>query len=54
LSTALLAEGERGQTPAALLAEDLRAISDRCMRLPDLDTRSLEEIVDFDEYGLPR
>jgi hypothetical protein len=47
-----MAEGEMGQTPAGQLAEDLRAISDRGMRLPDLDTRFPDEIVDFDEYGL--
>lgn len=38
-----MAKGETGQTPAAQLAEDLHAISDRCARLPDLDTRSLDE-----------
>lgn len=38
-----MAKGDTGQTPAAQLAEDLHAISDRCARLPDLDTRSPED-----------
>lgn len=45
---------ETGRAVPADTAEDLRAISDRCARLPDLDTRSPEEILDFDEHGLPR
>jgi antitoxin VapB len=33
--------------------EEPRAISERCAALPDYDTRSPEEIVGFDEHGLP-
>ena len=35
------------------LTEELRAISDRCSALPDYDKRSPEEIIGFDEHGLP-
>jgi antitoxin VapB len=35
------------------LAEELRAISERCAALPDYDKRTPEEIVGFDERGLP-
>lgn len=44
---------ETGRSRVSSLAEDLRAISDRCGALPDLDTRSAEEIMGFDEMGLP-
>jgi len=36
------------------LKEELLAISDRCGALPDYDTRSPEEILGFDERGLPK
>ncbi|MGB7719536.1 MAG: type II toxin-antitoxin system VapB family antitoxin [Bryobacteraceae bacterium] len=35
------------------LTEELRAISERCAALPDQGTRSPEEILGFDEHGLP-
>jgi antitoxin VapB len=35
------------------LTAELRAISDLCADLPDYDTRSPEEIIGFDEHGLP-
>ena len=35
------------------LQAELRAISDRCAALPDYDTRTCEEIVGFDEHGIP-
>jgi hypothetical protein len=35
------------------LTEELRAISSRCAALPDHDTRGPEEIIGFDERGLP-
>jgi hypothetical protein len=38
---------------APCLTEELRAISERCAALPDHDKRSPEEIVGFDEHGLP-
>lgn len=36
------------------LAKDLLAIGARCAALPDLDTRSADEILGYDEHGLPR
>ena len=36
-----------------LKRETLRGISERCAALPDHDTRSPEEIIGFDEHGLP-
>ena len=35
-------------------ATRLLAIGRRCAALPDLDTRSPEEILGYDEIGLPR
>jgi len=36
------------------LADELLAIGARCRALPDLDTRSAEDILGYDEHGLPR
>jgi len=36
------------------LAEDLREIGRRCAALPDLDRRSAEEIIGYNEIGVPR
>lgn len=47
-------ERETGRSQVRGLGEELRAISDRCAALPDLDLRTPEEILDFDEHGLPR
>jgi len=44
---------ETGRRTAPRLEEELRAISDRCAALPDYDIRSAEEIIGFDEHGLP-
>ena len=44
---------ETGRRLAPRLAEELRAISERCAALPDHDKRSPEEIIAFDEHGLP-
>ena len=35
------------------LAETLMAIGQRCAALPDLDPRSSDEILGYDEHGLP-
>jgi hypothetical protein len=35
------------------LVDDLMEIGARCAVLPDLDTRSAEEILGYDENGLP-
>lgn len=39
-----------GQT----LADELNEIALRCAALPDLDTRTPDEIIGYDEHGLPR
>jgi antitoxin VapB len=44
---------ETGRLKRHSLGDDLREISRRCAALPDLDTRSPEEILGFDEHGLP-
>jgi antitoxin VapB len=44
---------ESGRGSPVQLQEELRAISDRCANLPDLDRRTPEEIIGFDEHGLP-
>ena len=44
-------EGRRN--PRSLI-DDLREISDRCAALPDFDTRSEDEILGYDEIGVPR
>ncbi len=36
------------------LADDLDAIARRCSRMPVLDDRSAEQILGYDERGLPR
>jgi antitoxin VapB len=36
------------------LADELDAIGRECAALPVLDPRSPEQIVDYDEHGLPR
>ncbi|MCX6638008.1 MAG: type II toxin-antitoxin system VapB family antitoxin [Acidobacteria bacterium] len=36
------------------LVDELREISDRCAALPVFDTRSADEILGYDEIGVPR
>ena len=36
------------------LTDELLAISDRCAALPDLDIRTPEEIIGYDEHGIPQ
>jgi antitoxin VapB len=36
------------------LAQEMLEIGRRCAALPDLDGRSAEEIIGYDEHGLPR
>jgi antitoxin VapB len=36
------------------LADELLEIGRRCASLPDHDTRTADEIVGYDEHGLPR
>ena len=44
-------KGRRRRRP---LRDDLREIARRCAALPTLDHRSADEIVGYDERGLPR
>jgi antitoxin VapB len=41
----------KGRRTAPSLAETLLAISQRCSSLPDLDTRSPDEILGYDDNG---
>ena len=41
----------RGRRTAPSLRDALLAISDRCASLPDLDTRTANEILGYDENG---
>lgn len=43
-----------GRTRPVPLHEDLAAIRRRCAALPVIDSRSAEEILGYDERGLPR
>ncbi len=47
LERELLRRGE-----SVRLADQLAAIARHCAALPDFDTRSPEEIVGYDEYGM--
>lgn len=42
-----------GATARERLLADLRAIRERVARLPEQERRSDEEIVGYDEYGIP-
>jgi antitoxin VapB len=44
----------RGRSRRRPLRDDLREIAERCAKLPTLDDRSDEEILGYDERGLPR
>jgi antitoxin VapB len=44
----------RRERPGRRLADELLEIGKRCASLPDLDTRTAEEILGYDENGLPR
>jgi antitoxin VapB len=43
-----------GRGAATDVAEEIMKISLRCRALPDRDRRSADEILDYDENGLPR
>lgn len=45
---------KEGRRSPRSLADELREIGDRCAALPDLDTRSADEILGYDEIGVPR
>jgi antitoxin VapB len=44
---------KRGEAKVAGLATELDAIARHCSALPLRDTRSAEEILGYDEHGLP-
>lgn len=44
----------RGERPQRRLADELDEIALHCSRLPVSDPRPAEEILDYDEHGLPR
>jgi antitoxin VapB len=46
-------ERERRQRRTPGLRDELRAIRERCAKLPVLDTRSPEEILGYDTTGTP-
>ncbi len=45
---------EMGRARPRSLGDELREIGRRCAALPDQDQRSAEEILGFDEMGVPR
>ena len=45
---------EEGRRQVRSLKEELLEISDRCGALPDFDTRTPDEIIGYDEHGVPR
>jgi antitoxin VapB len=49
-----LARQKRRRRQGRPLSEELRAIGERIAAMPVLDSRSAEEILDYDERGLPR
>jgi antitoxin VapB len=44
---------EEGRMAVPNLKEELLAIARRCSALPDLDTRSADEIIGYDDDGIP-
>jgi len=48
-----LAREHRRRENRDLLLADVRAIADHCAALPLLDTRSEDEILGYDENGIP-
>lgn len=48
-----LAREERKHEDASALLDEIRTISHHCAALPTLDTRSEDEIMGWDENGLP-
>jgi len=45
---------EQGRQRRVPMRDALRAIRERCAKLPVLDTRSPEEILGYDNLGVPR
>lgn len=47
-------EREQRRRDAKGLIERLNEIASHCAALPDVDTRSADEIIGYDDLGLPR
>ncbi len=45
---------EQSKSEAAQILDELRAIRERMARYPVLDDRSPDEILGYDEHGIPR
>jgi len=45
---------EKGRRTSIQLKDELLEIGHRCAGLPDLDIRTPNEIIGYDEHGLPR
>ena len=43
----------KSKNPPYSLAQELDAIAQRCASLPVIDSRSPEELIGYDEWGLP-
>lgn len=46
-------ERQKSRAPGLRLRDEIRAIGKRCAALPVLDPRSPDEILGYDEHGLP-
>jgi antitoxin VapB len=44
----------RRERSSRRLTDELEKIADHCASLPILDTRSADEILGYDEHGIPR
>ncbi|MFC9998386.1 type II toxin-antitoxin system VapB family antitoxin [Nocardia sp. NPDC127526] len=44
---------ETGRSRSVPLRKELAAIRQRCAALPVIDTRSADEVLGYDEHGLP-
>lgn len=49
-----LARQQKRRRQGRALSEELRAIGERVAAMPVIDPRSADEILDYDERGLPR
>jgi len=45
---------EQGRVRIPRVRDEIRAIRERCRSLPILDRRSEDEILGYDEHGVPR
>jgi antitoxin VapB len=45
---------QRGKAPREDLLAEVMEIGKRCAALPEIDTRTPDEIIGYDEFGIPR